>query len=100
MPDDGRTISRNVAHLKILVHDVKNLLYYIFVNFTDDYTPSWLSRLHDLILSRLLFKPASDWRKTNKGWGCVEKLVETEISIKYIKNNLQQLKEFVVFDKW
>ena len=27
-PDDGRSISRNVAHLNILVHDVINLLYY------------------------------------------------------------------------
>ena len=26
--DDGRSISRNVAHLNILVHDVINLLYY------------------------------------------------------------------------
>ena len=28
LPDDGRNISRNVAHLNILVHDVINLLYY------------------------------------------------------------------------
>ena len=27
-PDDGRSISRSVAHLNILVHDVINLLYY------------------------------------------------------------------------
>ena len=27
-PDDGRSISQNVAHLNILVHDMKNLLYY------------------------------------------------------------------------
>ena len=27
-PDDGRSISRNVSHLNILVHDVINLLYY------------------------------------------------------------------------
>ena len=27
-PDDGRSISRNVASLNILVHDVINLLYY------------------------------------------------------------------------
>ena len=26
-PDDGRSISQNVAHLNILVHDVINLLY-------------------------------------------------------------------------
>ena len=26
---DGRSISRNVAHLNILVHDVINLLYYV-----------------------------------------------------------------------
>ena len=28
LPDDGRSISRNEAHLIILVHDVINLLYY------------------------------------------------------------------------
>ena len=28
MPDDGRSISRNVASLNILVHDVINLLHY------------------------------------------------------------------------
>ena len=28
MPDDGRSISRNVAYLNILVHDVINLLCY------------------------------------------------------------------------
>ena len=27
-PDGGRSISRNIAHLIILVHDVINLLYY------------------------------------------------------------------------
>ena len=27
-PDDGRSISRNIAHLNILVHDVINLSYY------------------------------------------------------------------------
>ena len=26
--DDGRSISRNVAHLYLLVHDMINLLYY------------------------------------------------------------------------
>ena len=28
LPDDGRSISRNVAHLNLLVHDMINLLYY------------------------------------------------------------------------
>ena len=28
LPDDGRSISGNVAHLNILVHDMINLLYY------------------------------------------------------------------------
>ena len=28
LPDDGRSISRNVAHLNILAHDMINLLYY------------------------------------------------------------------------
>ena len=28
LPDDGRSISRNVAELNILVHDVITLLYY------------------------------------------------------------------------
>ena len=27
-PDDGRSISRNVAHLNLLVHGMINLLYY------------------------------------------------------------------------
>ena len=44
--------------------------------------------LYDLVLSHVLFEPASDCRKTNKGWGCVEKMVEAKL-----KNNLQQLKE-------
>ena len=37
---------------------------------------SWLWCLHYLVLSRLLFEPASDWRKTSKGWGCAEKEIE------------------------
>ena len=28
-PDDGRSISRNVAYLNIIVHGVINLLYYL-----------------------------------------------------------------------
>ena len=31
--------------------------------------------LHDLVLSCLLSEPASDCRKANKGWGCVEKVL-------------------------
>ena len=34
-PDDGRSISRNVAHLNILVHDMINLLYYNLRSQTD-----------------------------------------------------------------
>ena len=48
-------------------------------------------------MSHLLFEPASDWKKINKGWGCVEKVVETKLSMQYIKNNRQQLKEIAVF---
>ena len=34
LPDDGRSISRNVAHLNLLVHDMTNLLYYnSFISF-------------------------------------------------------------------
>ena len=69
---------------------------YIFVNFTNDYTPSWLWCLNDLVLSHLLFEAASDFRKANKGWGWVEKVVETKPSRQYIKNKLQQLKENAV----
>ena len=29
------------------------------------------------LLSRLLFEPASDWWKRNKGWCCAEKEIET-----------------------
>ena len=46
--------------------------------------------------SRLLLESASDCRKTNQGWGCVEKVVKTKLNIQYIKN-LQQLKEIAVF---
>ena len=57
---------------------------YIYAKFTNDYIPSWLWCLHDLVLSRLLFEPASDCRKTNKGWGCVEKVVETKLIAVFI----------------
>ena len=57
----------------------------------------WLWCLHDLVLFRLLFEPALELRKTNKGCGCVEKEIEGKISIQYIKNNLQQLKKIAVF---
>ena len=70
---------------------------YIFVNFTNDYTPSCLWCLHDLVLSCLLFEPASDCTNTNKGWSCIENVVETKLGIQYVKNNLQQLKEIAVF---
>ena len=69
----------------------------IFVNFINDYKPSWLSCLHDIVLSYILLVPASDCSKTNKGWGCVEKEVKAKLDIQHIKNNLQQLKEVVVF---
>ena len=36
----------------------------MFVKFTNDYTPSWLGCLHDLVLPRLLIERASDWGKT------------------------------------
>ena len=39
LPDDGRSISQNIASLNILVHDVINLLYYRwshFVSFAGD----------------------------------------------------------------
>ena len=68
---------------------------YLSVSLTN--IPLWLWYLHDLVLSRLLFEPVSDWRKTSKGWGCVEKKIETKLSAQYIKNNLQQLKEIAVF---
>ena len=52
-----------------------------------------------LLLSSNIFFSASalDWRKTNKGWGCTEKEADTKLSIQYIENNLQQLKEIAVF---
>ena len=46
---------------------------YIFVNFTNDYTLSWHWCLHDLVLSSLLFE------QKNKGWDCVEKVLETKL---------------------
>ena len=39
-PDDGRSISRNVASLNILVHDVINLLYYKSELLLDKKCPS------------------------------------------------------------
>ena len=54
--------------------------------------------LHDLVLCRLLFELASDYRKTNKGWCCVEKVAETKFSREYIKNNLQQLKKWCAYN--
>ena len=50
-----------------------------------------------LVLSRLLFEPASDCRKTNKGCSRVEKVVETKLTIEYIKNNFKQVKEVAMF---
>ena len=44
-----------------------------------------------LLSSSVFFsKTASNWRKTNKGRGCVEKEAEGKLSIQYIKNSLQQ----------
>ena len=59
--------------------------------------PPLLWCLHGLVLSRLLFEPVLDLRKTNKGWNCVEKEIKTKLSIQNVKNNLQQLKEIAVF---
>ena len=47
--------------------------------------------------SLVLHEAASDCTKERKGPGCVEKVVETKLSIQYFKNNLQQLKEIAVF---
>ena len=33
------------------------------------------------------FEPASDCRKTSKGWGCVEKVVQAKLSIYYKKHS-------------
>ena len=51
--------------------------------FTNNDTPSWLSYLHCLVLSRLLFEPASDCRKANKDSDCIEKMAETKLSMQY-----------------
>ena len=53
--------------MKFQTFAIKEIGNYIFVSFTNNYTPSWLSCLHDLVLSRLLFEPTSDCRKANKG---------------------------------
>ena len=54
--------------IRLISYSVKKmLLYSMFVNFTNDYTPLWLWRLHDLVFSRLLFESVSDYRKTNEG---------------------------------
>ena len=55
---------------------------YLSISLTN--IPSWLWCLHDFVLPRWLFEPSEDWRKRNKGWGCIE--VEVEAKIQYIKN--------------
>ena len=49
--------------------------------------PSWLWFLNLLRIGE----------KQNKGWSCVDKEVEAKLSILYIKNYLEQLKDFAVF---
>ena len=56
-----------------------------FHNLTN--IPSWLWFLNLLRIGE----------KQNKGWSCVEKEVEAKLSILYIKNYLEQLKDFAVF---
>ena len=55
---------------------------YLSISLTN--IPSWLWCSHDFVLPRWLFEPSEDWRKRNKGWGCIE--VEVEAKIQYIKN--------------
>ena len=57
---------------------------------------TWFSCV-SLIIWNVLFEPAEDRRKTNSDWACVVMEVETKLSMQYIKNNLQQLKEIAVF---
>ena len=40
MPDDERSISRNEAHLNILVHDVINLLYCHTKEYSNTFGPT------------------------------------------------------------
>ena len=68
---------------------------YKFVIFTNNYTPSCLLCLHDLVLSRLLFEPASDCRKINEPrWkrrieGDIKKLrKEVNLSTRDLKGEL------------
>ena len=42
-------------------------------------------------------EPASNCRKMKWGWRFLEKETKAKISMKYIKTNLHQLKEIVVF---
>ena len=60
----GWGFSKSNCKIYICYILIDKYLFYIFVNFTNDFTPSWLWCLHDLVLSRLLFEPASDCRKT------------------------------------
>ena len=53
MPDDGRSISRNVAHLNILVHDVINFLYYRY--WTDKQKYFYVYILSSFVRVKILF---------------------------------------------
>ena len=75
---------------------------YIFVFFTNEYTFvafafTWFSFVSlnktSLLNSNLfLSKPASNRRKTSKGWGCVEKGAETKLGIQSFKTTYNNKK--------
>ena len=69
-PDDGRSISRNVASLNILVHDVINLLYKgIFVlHFCEKVKDSFFGSLNETILC-----------DNEKFWGEVKPLLSNKV---------------------
>ena len=75
LPDDGRSISRNIAHLNILVHDMINLLYYEYWTDKQKY-------LYVNIIKLKYFPPL--FRHTNKFSN--KSIAELEQGVKYIKS--------------
>ena len=65
------------------------------IYFTNEYTPRGFDVY--MIIWIIIIWTCTNYRKIHQGRGCVEKVVEAKLSIQYIKNNLQQLKEIAVF---
>ena len=78
----------------------------IYLSFLRTNMPSWFWCLHDLDLlvrntllrsSVFVSEPPLNHRKIKWGWSCLQKETEAKLSMQYIKSNLRQWKEVVVF---